>query len=142
MLSMVASSEAQDTGLLYADVSRAYFYAKAVRPVYVRLPEEDTEPGDEGKCGRLRMSMYGTRDAALKWSLEYAATLRAAGYEQGRANPCLFYNEGGAPLWGNYNINHEHTECEPSHTTSSPFRTAGCSSLRVRCCRPAHPGGG
>ena len=26
--------------------------------------------------------------------------------------PFLFYNEGGAPLWGNYNINHEHTECE------------------------------
>ena len=25
--------------------------------------------------------------------------------------PFLFYNEGGAPLWGNYNINHEHTEC-------------------------------
>ena len=30
--------------------------------------------------------------------------------------PFLFYNEGGAPLWGNYNINHEHTECEPSPT--------------------------
>ena len=25
--------------------------------------------------------------------------------------PWLFYNEGGAPLWGNYNINHMHTEC-------------------------------
>ena len=21
--------------------------------------------------------------------------------------PFLFYNEGGAPLWGNYNINHD-----------------------------------
>ena len=27
--------------LLYADVSRAYFYAPAVRPVYVQLPDEN-----------------------------------------------------------------------------------------------------
>ena len=36
------------------------------------------------------MSMYGTRDAALSWALEYGDTLRAAGYEQSKANPCLF----------------------------------------------------
>ena len=80
MLSILASGRKQGTGLMYADVSRAYFYAKAKRPVYVRLPEEDIEEGDEGKCGRLLMSMYGTRDAALNWSLEYSETLRAAGY--------------------------------------------------------------
>ena len=92
MLSLLASGKRRGTSLLYADVSRAYFYAKAVRPVYVKLPEEDLEPGDEHRCGRLKMSMYGTRDAALNWSLEYADTLRAAGYIQGRANPCLFHN--------------------------------------------------
>ena len=90
MLSLLASGRKQGYSLVYADVSRAYFYAKAVRPVYVKLPEEDLEPGDENKCGRLKMSMYGTRDAALNWSLEYGDTLRAAGYVQGRANPCLF----------------------------------------------------
>ena len=39
------------------------------------------------------MSMYGTRDAALNWALEYGDTLRAAGYVQGKANPCLFYKK-------------------------------------------------
>ena len=77
---------------MYADVSRAYFYAKAKRPVYVKLPEEDTEPGDENRCGRLLMSMYGTRDAALNWSFEYSETLTAAGYVQGSGNSCLFHN--------------------------------------------------
>ena len=77
-------------GLMYADVSRAYFYAKAVRPVYVRLPDEDRLPGDENRCGKLKMPMNGTRDAALNWALEYGDTLRAAGYVQGRATPCLF----------------------------------------------------
>ena len=73
---------------MYADVSRVYFYAKAVRPVYVRLPEEDVGPGDEGKCGKLMMSVYGARDAALNRAFEYGDTLRAAGCPQGRANPC------------------------------------------------------
>ena len=38
--------------MLYADVSRAYFYARAARPVYVKLPEEDREPGDQNTCGK------------------------------------------------------------------------------------------
>ena len=93
MLSIMASGRKQNMGLMYADVSRAYFYAKAVRPVYVKLPSEDTDEGDEGRCGKLKMSMYGTRDAALNWSLEYGDTLRAGGYVQGRSNPCLFHNK-------------------------------------------------
>ena len=47
--------------------------------------------GDGHRCGKLMMSMYGTTDAALNWALEYGDTLKAAGYEQGKANPCLFY---------------------------------------------------
>ena len=38
------------------------------------------------------MSMYGTWDAALTWALEHGDTLRAAGYEHGKAKPCLFYH--------------------------------------------------
>lgn len=93
LLSKAASGRGGGIGLMYADVSRAYFYARAVRPVYVKLPEEDVGPGDAGKCGRLMMSMYGTRDAALNWALEYGETLRAAGYDQGKSNPCLFYHK-------------------------------------------------
>ena len=90
MRSILASGRSRGMTLMYADVSRAYFYAKAERPVYVKLPAEDLQPGDENKCGRLRMSMYGTRDAALNWSKEYAGTLKSAGFEQGKSNPCLF----------------------------------------------------
>ena len=51
MLSLVASGKLKGIGLMYADVSRAYFYAKAVRPVYVKLPDEDWQKGDENRCG-------------------------------------------------------------------------------------------
>ena len=61
--------------MMYADVSRAYFYAKAFRPVYVRLSDEDRAEGDEQMCGRLVMSMYGTRDAATNWAAKYTETL-------------------------------------------------------------------
>ena len=71
--------------LLYADVSRAYFYAKALRPVYVRIPQEDLKPDEEGICGKLLLSMYGTRDAAQNWHEESTKTLRQAGLERGVA---------------------------------------------------------
>ena len=61
-----------------------------MRPVYVKIPQEDLEPGEEGLCGKLLLSMYGTRDAAQNWHEEYAKTLRQAGLERGVANPCLF----------------------------------------------------
>ena len=56
------------------DVRRAYFYAKAVRNVFVKLAPEDTGPGEEEMCGELVYSMYGTRDAALNWQREFTST--------------------------------------------------------------------
>ena len=47
------------------DVSRAYSYAPAIRPVHVQLAEGDRELLDHDKCGRLNVSAYGTRGVAL-----------------------------------------------------------------------------
>ena len=55
------------------------FYAKSIRPTYVRLPAEDERSGEEGLCAKLLMSMYGTRDAATNWSAECTTTLEKAG---------------------------------------------------------------
>ena len=46
------------------DVARAYFYAKINRDVYIELPKEDPK-ADPNMLGRLRLCLYGTRDAAL-----------------------------------------------------------------------------
>ena len=77
--------------MMYADVSRAFFYAKAVRPVYVNFPDDDRAAGDEQMCGRLNLSMYGTRDAT-NWAAEYTSTLIQDGYRRGEANTCLFHH--------------------------------------------------
>ena len=70
--------------LLFIDVCRAYFYARARRPVYVTLPDEDAE---EGKCGKLNRSMYGTRDAASTWKDKYSLHLVAMGFTRGKSSP-------------------------------------------------------
>ena len=78
------------------DVSRAFFLAKAKREVFVKLPQEDIGPGEEGLCGRLNFSMYGTRDAAQNWFEEYSQGLVRVGFKQGLATPCVFYHESRA----------------------------------------------
>ena len=74
------------------DVKRAYFYAPASRPLFIDIPEEDLEEGDEGMVGQLQLSLYGTRDAAANWTQCYTDFLKKRGFEQGRASPCNFYH--------------------------------------------------
>ena len=57
-------SKENDVVIMFADVSRAYFNAKVTRDVFIKLPPEDPKYGEAGVCGRLQLSMYGTRDAA------------------------------------------------------------------------------
>ena len=76
------------------DVSRAHFYADAVRDVYIQLPAEDPRSGEPGVCGKLEKTMYGTLDAAERWGEHYAATLTKVGSLQGTASPCHFYHPG------------------------------------------------
>ena len=78
------------------DISRAYFHAKTKREAYVQLPSEDQKEGEDSMCGRLNLSMYGTRDAAQNWVEEYSQKLLEIGFTQGKASPCVFHHEGRA----------------------------------------------
>ena len=66
------------------DVRRAYFYAPARRRVFVEMPPEDHQPGDEHTCGSLQYSSYGTRDAAQNWEEELASRI-----DEGDRMPCV-----------------------------------------------------
>ena len=56
------------------DVARALFEAPAVRNVCIEIPSEDLTDADRrhDKVWHLRMSLYGTRDAAMHWQEEVA----------------------------------------------------------------------
>ena len=82
--------------IMINDVARAFFEAPAVRNVCVELPKEDKSEADvrHDKVGHLRMSLYGTRDAAMNWQEEVAREMRKLGFQRGRYNPCLYYHAG------------------------------------------------
>ena len=50
------------------------------------------EPGDEGKVGKLNLSLYGTRDAAQNWADTYTRLLKSLGFKVGMASPCNFHH--------------------------------------------------
>ena len=60
----IAASHKKTFSVMHIDESRAYFHAKAQRPVLVRLPVEDRVGADAGKIGLLKKRMCGTRDTA------------------------------------------------------------------------------
>ena len=79
--------------LMSNDIKRAYFYAPSTRPIFIEIPEEDREQGDEGMVGQLNLSLYGTRDAALNWTNTFTAHLESIGFNRGAACPCNFIHE-------------------------------------------------
>ena len=74
------------------DISTADFNVptEGSTPTYVMLPPEDPEHRDS--CGLLKKTMYGARAAAGGQQQEYAGFMRALGFRQGEAGPCMFIN--------------------------------------------------
>ena len=60
--------------------------------MYVQIPSEDAQPGEEGVCGKLNYSMYGTRDAAQNWQAEYSQRLIESVSTGGAASPFVFHH--------------------------------------------------
>ena len=90
VLSEIATGTRRRKVVALVDVRRAYFYAPARRRVFVELPPEDYQPGDEHMCGLLRYSLYGTRDAAHNWEEELATTLSDLKLTRGSACSCVW----------------------------------------------------
>ena len=88
-LKLLISIAASNPGLhiMINDVKSAYFHAAVKRPVYIELPKEDRLEGDEDMVGELRLSMYGTRDAAQNWQETLSCHLLSIGFSRGKMNP-------------------------------------------------------
>ncbi len=63
--------------------SKSLFSCSAQREVFLDIPAEDREPCDEKKAGKLNLSLYGTRDAALNWQQALSDHLVKAGFKRG-----------------------------------------------------------
>ena len=63
----ISANQKETFSIMHIDVPRAYFHAKAQRPVLLRVPVEDRVGTDSGKIGLVKKSIYGTMDAASNW---------------------------------------------------------------------------
>ncbi|CAK0826208.1 unnamed protein product, partial [Prorocentrum cordatum] len=77
----------------FFDISRAHFYGKAQRRIFVELEEESRKEYGEDKCGLLLKSWYGTQDASKIWQGDYTELLEENGYKAGASCPAVFYKE-------------------------------------------------
>lgn len=94
LISEATSGKRRTKRLLICDVSRAFFYAPVQHDIYVELaPEVMTEPGDEHRCAKLRMSMYGTKAAAQNWQRKVQSVMDELDFVIGKASPVLFYHK-------------------------------------------------
>ena len=80
-----------DHELMINDVRRAYFYAKASRDLFVELPDEDLRK-KPGLIGRLKLCLYGTRDAAKSWQATLTEHLLKIGFKKGRGHVSVFHH--------------------------------------------------
>ena len=85
---------------MIADVSRAFFEAAAEREVCVELPSEHWINGikDEERVGKLRKSLYGTRDAAKNWQAHVTGVMEHIGFCGTTYNKCLFKHKSGVAV--------------------------------------------
>ena len=77
--------------IMINDVQRAYFYAEIQRDVCIELPREDPMHGT-GLVGKLKLCLYGTRDAAKGWQETLSAHLISIGFARDRGHPCVFWH--------------------------------------------------
>ena len=77
--------------IMVNDVARAFFEAPAIRDVCIEIPKADLTEADirHDKVGHLKMSLSGTRDAAMNWQEEVANDMVKIGFVRGKYNPFL-----------------------------------------------------
>ena len=49
------------------------------------IPRFQKKTGDEDMIGKLELSLYGTRDAALNWAIQYSSFMKELGLQEGTA---------------------------------------------------------
>jgi len=88
-----AKTPEQDIVWRFLDISRAHPNCPMRRDVYTLLPAEHPDYTVEGlKCGRLVMTLYGTRDAGQNFELTVFVALTDEAFERGVTNPCCYFH--------------------------------------------------
>ena len=70
------------------DIKQAYIHAKLKDDIFMRLPQGSGVLS--GVVCKVERALYGLKQSGREWGFEAADDLIANGYEQCRADPCVF----------------------------------------------------
>ena len=84
----IAANHKETFSIMHIDLSRAYFHAKAQRPVLIRLPVEDRMGTDAGKVGLMKKS-----DAASNWEREWQENVKKWRFQLGLSSKNSFHHK-------------------------------------------------
>lgn len=76
----------------HIDIKTAYLYGQLQEEIYMRQPP-GYEIGNQNDVCRLRRSLYGLKQAARVWNERIDSVLKAMGFHQSQADPCLYILE-------------------------------------------------
>ena len=86
LLAMLAA--AKDGELGHFDAKQAFLKANIDEEIYIEIPEEFQEV--PGAVGRLNKAIYGLVEAGRHWNNKFCDDMTAIGFEQAKADPCVF----------------------------------------------------
>ena len=70
-----------------------HIFTPRISGVYIEIPIEDWELGDDERVAKLILSLCWTRDAAQNWAKEYTQQLQKLGFIVGNASACNFRHQ-------------------------------------------------
>ena len=72
------------------DIKTAFLHGHLEETIYMVQPEGFEVPGKESMVCRLKRSLYGLKQSSRCWFVQLKKYLVSLGYEQSKADPCVF----------------------------------------------------
>ena len=84
----LATVAGKDGELRHFDAEQAFLKADIDKEIYIEIPKEYQD--FPGAVGRLNKAIYGLVQAGRCWNNMFCSDMKAIGFEQSKADPCVF----------------------------------------------------
>jgi hypothetical protein len=78
----------------HLDVQTAFLNGELQEEIFMEVPEalaEDLKIDRKKVVLKLNKSIYGLKQASRVWNEKFSSTIKAMGYQQSKADPCIFF---------------------------------------------------
>ena len=88
---LLAIGVQREMSIQQMDVTTAFLNGTLKEDIYMNQPAGFEEPGNEHSVCHLKKSLYGLKQSPRCWYEELSTHLVTTGFQQSRADPCVFY---------------------------------------------------